>query len=301
MRLTLFFSICFVVILPVASAIRYLHIWIEAACLIPGETVEIFASIISAGQWALPVAVYVSILLTLSYSARKAFSIPLSVLCIFVLSCGFAAGVSLGLSRANSAVFLPGTAAPPMLGKPGLILTQGETAVVLLDGPSNPTGSRVVAVPDRPLFYQKTPVGPAQAGFTLPSVPFEVGRPYFITSLFIDFSLAAGHLRDRLLEGFISFGMYLGALCLLLSSLRFVMELTSWPLANLFLGAVVFRGILTAGTFLDSAEIRQFIMTFLKADIPQTAVTPIIFCGLAVLVLLYTAMVNLARGRRASR
>jgi hypothetical protein len=289
------------VILLAASAIRYLHLWIDAARLIPGGTVEIFASIISAGQWALPVAVYVSILLTLSYSARRAFSVPLSVLCIFVLSCSFAAGVSLGLFYANSAVVLPGTGAPPALGKPGLILTLGETAVVLLDEPSNPTGSRVIAIPGQPLIYQKTPVGPANAGFTLPPLPFRVGGPYFMTSLFIDFSLAAGQFRDRLREGLIPFSMYLGALCLLLSSLRIVMELTAWPLANLFLGALAFRGILAAGTFLDSGEIQQFIMGFLKTDIPRTTITPIVFCGLAVLVLLYTAAVTLAKGRRGSR
>jgi hypothetical protein len=245
--------------------------------------------------------VYVAVLLTLSYSARRAFSVPLSVLCIFVLSCGFAAGVSLGLFHANSAVVLPGTDAPSALGKPGLILTQGETAVILLDEPSNPTGSRVMSIPGRSLIYQKTPAGPANAGFTLPPLPFRIGGPYFMTSLFIDFSLAAGQFRDRLCDGIIPFGMYLGSLCLLLSSLRFVMELTAWPLANLFLGALVFRGILAAGTFLDAGEIQQFIMVFLKADIPQITITPVIFCGLAVLALLYTAAVTLAGGRRGPR
>jgi hypothetical protein len=291
------------VIFPAASVIRYLHIWIDAARLIPAGTLEIFASMILAGQWALPVTLYASVLLTLSYSARKGFSLFLSILCVFVLSSGFTAGLSLGLFHANSSVVLPGMAEPPALGGPGLILTQGEgeTAVVLLDGPSKPEGSRVIAIPGRPLIYQKTPVGPVNAGFTLPSIPFRIGGPYFITSLFIDFSLAAGQFRDRLNEGLVSFGIYLGALCFLLSSLRFVMDLTSWPLANVFLGALVFRGILAAGTFLDSAEIQQFIPLFLKADIPQALITPIIFCALAALIVLYTLLVNLARGRRPSR
>jgi hypothetical protein len=249
--------------------------------------------------------VYGSVLLTLSYSARRAFPVPLSVLCVFVLSCGFAAGASLGLFHANSAVVLPGTDTPPALGKPGLILTQGETAVILLDEPSNPAGPRVTAIPGQPLLYQKTPpasaAASADAGFTLPPLPFKAGGPYFMASLFSDLSLAAEQFRDRLHEGLIPFGVYLGALCLLLSSLRFVMELTSWPLANLFLGALAFRGILAAGTFLDSGEIQQFIRVFLKADIPQTTVTSVIFCGLAALALLYTASVTLARGRRGSR
>lgn len=289
------------VIFPIASTIRYLHIWIDAARLIPAEPLDIFASLILAGQWALPVTLYVSVLLTLSYSARKGFSQLLSIPCVFVLSCGFTAGLSLGLSRADSAVVLPGTANPPALGGPGIILSQGETAVVLLDGPLKPDGARVIAIPGRPLIYQKTPAGPVNAGFTLPSVPFRIGGPYFITSLFIDFSLAGNQFRNRLDEGLIPFGIYLASLCFLLASLRFIMDLTSWPLANVFFGVLVFRGVLAAGTFLDSPEIQQFILLFLKADIPPIVITPIVFCGLAVSLLLYTVLVNLARGRRPSR
>jgi hypothetical protein len=301
-RLVFFWLMCFVVIFPVAAAICYLRLWIDAVRVIPAETLEILPSIISACQWALPVVVYASILLTLSYSARKTFSVPMSILCIFVLSGGFAAGISLGLVHANTAIALPGRTEPPALGKPGLILTQGETAVVLLDEPSNPVGSRVVAIPGRPLIYQRSPAGPLiNSASTLPPIPFRIGGPYFITSLYIDFSLTARRLQDRLGEGLLSFGIYLGALCLLLSSLRFVLELSSWPLANIFLGAMVFRGILAAETFLDSEEIQEFIGSLLKADIPRAIITPAIFCGMDVLVILYTVLANLARGRKAAR
>jgi hypothetical protein len=298
--LALFFSVWFVVILAAASAIRYLHGWIDAVRHIPAETIEIFASLISAGQWALPVALYASILLTLAYSVRRSFFGPLSILCVFLLSVIFTTGIFLGLFHADSSLALPGQAVPPALGKAGLILTQGDTVVVLLDDPVNPSGSRVIAVPNRPLLYQKVPAGPVRSG-TLPLIPFRIGDPYFMTSLFIDFSLTAGQLRDRLGEGLLPFGMYLGALCFLLSSLRCVMELTSWPLVNVFLSVLAFRGVLAAGTFLDSGEVRQFINVFLKTDVPQAIITPFVFCGAALLVILYTVLVNLARGKRAAR
>jgi hypothetical protein len=298
--LALLFSVCFVVILPVTAAIRYLHVWIEAACHIPAETIEIFASLISAGQWALPVTLYVSVLLALSYSARKALSAPVSILCIFVLSIAFTGGIYLGLSHAGSSAKLTGQSVPPVLAGPGLILTQGDTTVVLLDDPSNPASSRVIAVPDRPLFYQKI-TGPVRTRFTLPRIPFKIENPYFMASLSIDFALAAGQLQDRLSAGLIPFALYVGALCLLLSSLRFIMELTSWPLANIFLGAMVFRGILAAGTFLDSEEIQQFIKISLKEYIPQVLITPSIFCAVTLLVIVYTVLVNVARGRRTLR
>jgi hypothetical protein len=286
--------------LPVISAIRYLHVWIEAARHIPAETIEIFASLISAGQWALPVTLYISVLLTLSYSVRKSFSAPVSILCIFLVAYVFTGGIYLGLSRAESSAALPGQAAPPALGAPGLILVQGDTAVVLLDNPSNPASSRVIAVPGRPLFFQHIS-GPVRTRFTLPLIPFRIENPSFMTSLSIDFALIAKQFRDRLSEGLIPFALYLGSICLLLSSLRFVMELTSWPLANIFLGAMVFRGILAAGTFLDSEEVQQFIRVSLRESIPQILITPAIFCAVTFLVIVYTALVNVARGRRTSR
>jgi hypothetical protein len=298
-QIALFFSVCFVVILLAASAIRYLYGWIEVVRYIPAEPIEIFAALISAGQWALPVAMYVSILLTLSYSAQKSFSGPLSILCVFILSCGFTTGAYLGLRQAETFAALPGQVTPPALGAPGLILTQGDTSVVFLDDPSNPASPRVIAVPDRSLGYQKT-LAPVRGGFTLPPVPFRIGGSYLMASLVIDFSLLGTQFWDRLHQGLIPFGMYLGALCFLLSSLRFIMELTSWPLANAFLGALVFRGILAGGAFLDSEEIQQFIRLFLKKDIPQAIISPAVFCGAALLVIVYTLLANLARSRRTS-
>jgi hypothetical protein len=122
-----------------------------------------------------------------------------------------------------------------------------------------------------------------------------------MTSLFIDFSLVARQFHDRLSEGIIPFGIYLWALCFLLCSIRYILELTSWPLANIFLSALAFRGILAAGTFLDSGEVQQFIKVFLKAGIPQAIVSPLVFFGAALLVILYTFLVKLAKGRRAAQ
>ncbi|MDR3131204.1 MAG: hypothetical protein LBU18_06625 [Treponema sp.] len=292
-------SASFFLIFAAASAIRYLHIWVDAARLIPPGKWEEGASLISAGQWALPITLYLSSLLSLSYSVQKAFSFPLSFLCIFVMSCILTAGLSVGLFQANSASGLPEKTMPSVLGGPGLIITQGETAVILLEGPSNPEGARVIAAPSRPLAYQKTTTaGNIDAG--LLSVPFRVGGPDFITSMFLDFSLAAEQFKERLNLGLITFSIYLGSLCFLLSSLRFVMELTSWPLANIFLSVLVFRGILAAGIFLDSPEIQQFIRPLLEKDIPGSMVCPAVFSGAAVLVILYTVLVNLARGRKTT-
>jgi hypothetical protein len=82
---------------------------------------------------------------------------------------------------------------------------------------------------------------------------------------------------------------------LLLSSLRFVLDLSSWPLANLFCGALVFRGILAFQTFIDSRSVQTFIIAFFDNRIDGALLSPIIFAGLGLLTLLYTFLVGVAR------
>jgi hypothetical protein len=118
-----------------------------------------------------------------------------------------------------------------------------------------------------------------------------------MNGILTDAALVSGQFETRLGEGLIPFAIYAGALILLLVSLRFVMDLSSWPLANLFSGALVFRGILAFQTFLDSRIIQEFLLAFVDGRIEGSLLSPAIFTGLAVLILIYTILVNLARGR----
>jgi hypothetical protein len=122
-----------------------------------------------------------------------------------------------------------------------------------------------------------------------------------MNGILADSTLAAEQFETRLDEGLIPFAIYAGALIFLLVSLRFVMDLSSWPLANLFSGALIFRGILAFQTFLDSRLIQDFLLTFVGGRIEGSFLSPVIFTGLAVLILIYTFLVNLARGGLARK
>jgi hypothetical protein len=119
-----------------------------------------------------------------------------------------------------------------------------------------------------------------------------------MTSLGLDFAMVSEQLFARLQSGFFSFGIYLLSLALLLSSFRFVFELSAWPLANLFFGVLAFRGILRFEVFLDSEETQNLISFFIGRFIPGGLISPAVYTGIAFLVVVYTLLINAARGRR---
>jgi hypothetical protein len=304
-RLVLFFSLCFAALFLFSAALRYLHLWMGGVRLLPSQPQMALPEFIAAVRWALPVTVYFSLLFGLSYAARlsagflgageRRLSAPPAMLCLFVLSLALSGGVSLGLERLGIMIPAPGPSRP--LGGPGLLLTQGDAAIILLRGPAENRGPRVVSMPGRPFIYQEQPLGPNNTLLSLPPVPFRDETPWFLRSLAIDFSLTGRQFEARLRGGLLPFLMYAGALIFLLVSLEFVLKLSNWPLANLFLGCLAFRGVLAAETFLNSPEIQDLFAVFLENRLPLSYTVPLIFCAFGVLINLYTFLVFLARRR----
>lgn len=298
-RLVFFFCNSFIITVLLAAVVRYIVMWIDVARMIPAHTLEPTGAWLLVFQQAIPTAVYVSILLTLSYSARQHVSIFITILCLFLFSGVFSLGLSLGLRRAVE-IESPVTAAPrATLGEPGLILGMGETTMVVMGDPAELGVPRVISIPGRPLFYQAAPTESQNA--VLPPVPFRDEKSPLMAGLFLDFTHVAEQFAARLRAGIIPFCLYLGGLCLLLVSFRFVFDLTSWPLANMFLGALVFRGILAFETYLDSGEIQTFLSFFLAKILPADMVSPVIYCGLGLILSLNTIFINAVRGRKEAR
>ncbi|GHV75322.1 hypothetical protein AGMMS49942_01430 [Spirochaetia bacterium] len=300
-RLVLFFSLSFIIIFAIAGALSYLQLALEAARTIPaGPSVEL-GQFVAALQKILPLILFASILMGLSYTTRRGIPLPLAIIGLFILAGSCALGSSLGLLHLKS---LDSAAGPlflskgerKTLGAPGLILSQGDTVLVVLGAPEEAGSPRVVSLPGRPLLYQELPSGPNNTITALPPAPFRIEESSLMNSILIDSALAAEQFETRLEEGLVPFAIYAGALILLLVSLRFVMDLSSWPLANLFSGALAFRGILAFQTFLDSRIIQEFLFDFVDGRIEGSLLSPVIFTGLAVLVLIYTVLVSLARG-----
>jgi hypothetical protein len=217
------------------------------------------------------------------------------------LALGFSTWVSLGLERLEGVPPARDIANP--LGEAGLILSQNTgsgspgTSIVLLKGPAEPRGPRVVAIPNRPLLYQADPVGPNNTILSLPPIPFSDESPWFLKSMAIDLNLSAARFGLFFNQGFMPFLIYAGGLIFFLSSLSFVVKLSAWPLANLFLGCLAFRGILALETFFNSPEIQDVFKSFLENRLPLSLTVPLIFCLFGLLVRLYSVLVFLARRR----
>ncbi|MCL2070161.1 MAG: hypothetical protein FWH19_04155 [Treponema sp.] len=296
-KLVLFVSFCFAFLFLISVLIRFLDSWIDFVRFIPlGEIIG--AEVAEAAWNALPSAIYLSVLLCLSYTARRGIAIPLSMGCIIALCFAFTSAASLGIERTASIspLFKP---ASPIVTGPGLILSQRNNTMILLRESSDLTGPRVVSIPDQPLIYQEQPIGPNNTILSLPALPFSVETPWFIQSLSIDLSLCAWQLKSRFQEGFIYFAAYALGLILLLGSLRFLLELSLWPLANLFLGALVFRLILSLEVFLNSREINTLLSHYLGELVPSLLITPLAFGSAGVLLILFTLLGRLARiGRK---
>jgi hypothetical protein len=296
-KLILFGSFCFIFLFIFLSLFHFLSLWIDAVRRIPVPPDALSGGLVDAGERAIPGTLYFSVLFCLSYAARRKIRVPASILCIFILAAFFVAALSLGMDRIGQIrPALENVKTPP--GEAGLILSQGETAIVLVKSPGDTGGPRVVSIPGEPLRYQELPLGPQNRLSSLPALPFRNEVPWIFRSLLIDFNLSAKEFASRFREGPLAFALYAGALILLLASLRFILDFGRWPLANMFLGALALRGILGLEGFLNSPEINAFLGEFLENRIPGFLITPLAFGILAQLVILYTALAHFGWKRK---
>jgi len=158
-----------------------------------------------------------------------------------------------------------------------------------------------VSIPDQPLIYQEVPLGPNNSILSLPPLPFHNVIPWFIQSVGVDLTLNSVNLRTLFERNILYFVIYAISLILLLSSLRFILEISQWPLANIFLAVFVFRLILSFEVFLNSSEINAMVDFFLAGRIPGSFITPIAFFALFALIMLYASLTALARTRKNER
>jgi len=296
-KLALFFSLSFAIIFVTAVGVHYLNIQVEWARLLPQKPETFLTMIISAAHWALSLAMYTSILLSMNYAARRRCYAPMTVICVMSLSLLLNFGISFTLYHWESVP--PAETSFKPMGEKGLILSntlnRNETAVILLNGTAEPFGPRVTAIPDRPLLFQEST---ANTNISLPPIPFGDDSPWFIRSVSIDFKLSNDQLHRRFGEGFFPYFLYSGALIFLLCSLGLsINKFSVWPLANLFLGVLAFRGILAVETFFNTPEMQDLAGSFFKNIMPASMVIPLIFFAFGLLASTYSILFYAAKRR----
>jgi hypothetical protein len=295
-RFLCFFGLWFPAIFIIAAGSVFLGVWIDAASRIPPDGGVTLRHIAGTGRWIAPFTLYLTLLFSINYGCRRNLALPLVLIFAVPLAGIFTFGASKGLNIAATMEMPPLSVKRDSLGQPGLMLSRPGTVITLLDRPSNTDGSRVVAIDGRPLIYQKEPRGADGRIIALPPAPFRRGGGrQLYDGILADFSISGQRLATRFEEGRLSFFPWTLALSLLLVSLSFVFETTSWPLANFFLGMLVFRGVLAFEVFLTSDEIMEYLSGFARGAIPDTLIAPAIFAAVAVLILIYNILFYLAR------
>jgi hypothetical protein len=296
-KLVLFYSLSFAILFLGVTGLRFLELRIEWIRALSQEREAVLVEIITAARWALSLSVYGGVLLGLSYAVRRGVFALTAIPCIALLTIGFTFGIGQLLEDWEHVP--PAKILMRPLGKPGLILANNVrpagTALILLEGSAKPDGSRVVATPGKPLLYQEKFPGKDMSLLSLPPAPFSDNCPWFLRSLAIDLKLNAENVRRQVNAGLLPFLVYAGTLVFLLCSLMFILRFSVWPLANLFLGCLAFRGVLALELFFKTPEMQDVFDSFLQNRLPLSWVVPLIFCAVGLLAFLYSFLVYLVK------
>jgi hypothetical protein len=296
-KLVIFFTLSFAILFLIATGLRYLALRVDWIRTLSPEKESVLYELINAARWALSFVLYGGVIAGLSYAVRKEVFAPVALLCVIALTVGFTYGIGQIIENWEGT---PSARVPAKtLGKPGVILANTArstgTVIVLLQGPAEPDGSRVVATPGKPMAYQAEFAGRNLPSTSLPPAQFTDNTPWFLKSLSIDLRLNTEILRRYYHEGSLPFLTYSGSLVFFLCSLIFIFKLSAWPLANLFLGCLAFRGVLALEIFFNTPEIQDTFYSFLQNRLPLPLVVPLIFCAFGLLAYLYSFLVFLAR------
>ena len=293
--LLIFSALSFVVLFIVAALSFFTGIWVDFASSVPARSVLAFADLLPALLWALPFALYLGILLSMNYAFRRKVNGFFAFIFVGIIYAGLVFGTTMLIDSLHFAPFQPlALHSGRTLGGKGLMLNSADTIFILLKDPASRSAARVVLIPDEPFIYQADGLA---GGDTVPlKVPFRRPHNPLFDDIRIDFALSAGFLAERFRSGFVPFASWALSLVLLQLSVSLIFNIGRWPLANLFFGALLLRGILALEVFINSANVQYLINDFLRNSIPQWYISPAIFLILAVLMLIYVVLVNITRG-----
>jgi hypothetical protein len=281
----------------IAAVLWGFDVCMSGSLFIPPKPGNFLGETLSAAWNAIPMGLYVALLFSLSYAVRRNIPVLAAFCILWTTALALTLGLFLGVDLLTAFAGPPGTGRQaPALGSPGLILSEGSMAAILIEAPGKAGGRRVVSMPGRSLGYQASPGVPEP----LPPAPFYREESPFLDKLRLEGSLFADRLYLLFREGLIPFLLYTGSLIFLLVSLRFVLDLSDWPLANLLMGALIFRGVLSFEGFISIKDVRALIRSFIGDRFPESLLSPLVFCGMGFLFIVYTRLVFLGRNRKAA-
>jgi hypothetical protein len=240
--------------------------------------------------------------LGLNYAARRRIAYPVTFVIILVFILTLSGAAFFGLESLDKIGFDIKTAKTPTeLVKPGYILNQGTLSgyqTVFLNNPYKPDAATVIVSQGQALNYQRRGAHSAGAEYLAQTrLPFFTEKRGIFSTINRDFEHSAQVFQTWFNNNLWSYGVYAGSLAVFLISLGCIVNISFWSLANLFFGALAFRGVLALENFLNQGNIRELLSSFAGKIIHPSLINPIIFFFLSILILLYSGLVYLSRGR----
>jgi hypothetical protein len=301
-RLILFFSITFILLLVASTSLLFFSRWIQNSIRIPEQGFAVGTEVFWALKKALSLTFYGTVLLSLSYSVRKDVG---ALGTLFILTLGgtlLTAGITeglRGLSTSSASTALSKVMyKSPSLGEPGLIRTytneSGSTIRAVLSRGGQGRGSLIALEGTQALRTIDFPA-PGTVEWENPFERLSIGT---LRNLEGELFLSSDRFFRRADQGWLSLLIFAGTLSLFLASFQFVLRLTSWPLANLFLGALLFRFLVLLEQGVYSEEAIQFLGALSQGLLPENLTAPVVLLALAVLVNTYTLLLYLSQDRR---
>jgi len=293
-KLVLFFCFSFICILLAASFIALLQEHTALAVLFPPVTDSSGGNLLIHLVNSIPAAFYLAILLGLSYASRRQMMYPAVFTILLILAMALGSAAMLGLeSLSQMGEYKIEAKPPPNMVQPGLILNQGNgTKVVFFEEPLKSGGARAVSMAGQAMYYQGQGSTPARM-----PLPFTEEKNRILDGISADFTRSCNVFIARYKAGLTSFWIYTGTLAVFLISLGCLVNISYWSLANLFFAALAFRGALALESFLNQPDIYELMSAFAGKIIPPPFINPLIFFTAGVLILLYSGLVYLARGK----
>lgn len=303
-RLILFFSITFILLLLVSGTLLFFSQWIQNSFRVPVQGFAAGNELFWALKKALSFTLHGTLLLSLSYSVRKSVGALPTLLILTLGGTLLTAGITEGLRTLSaspaSAALLSMAYTPRTLGESGLIRAytteSGSTIQAVLSGAGEAGGNLIAMEGTNTLRRIDFPA----PGTVVWKNPFDRGSIGVSRTLEGELFLSSDRFFHRADQGWLSILMVAGTLSLFLASFQFILRLTAWPLANLFLGALLFRFLVLLEQGIYSEEATQFMGALSRFLLPESLMAPVALLALAVLLNTYTLLLYLSQDRRSS-
>jgi len=294
-KITLFFCITFIIIFLTAMFFKFLSLRVDWAKVLPQRPETAQTLMITAAHWALSLSIFTAILTAMNYIVRRKFNPLISIVCVLSLSFLFSFGISIVLDYWKN---VPASQSDSMhLGGKGLILyddmNKENDAFILLNGASDPFGPRVTVIQGQPMAHQYSSSGVSR----LPPIPFGDDNPLFLKKLSADIKFNSEIFKQKFNDGIIQYLFYVGSLIFMLCSIGYLFKFSAWPLANLFIVTLVFRGILSFIVFFNSQEMQTIIGAFLNSRLASSFALPLFFLCVGLVLNAYSLLTFAAKRR----